>query len=79
MDNRTMLMITRRPGETLLVGETVSITVVQIRNNQVRLEVRAPREIRIDREEKRMMDGLEAAMGVERAPRVESVGPRRRE
>jgi len=80
MDNRTLLMITRNTGETLLVGENVSITVVQVRGHQVRLAVRAPKEVKIDREEKRLMDGLERNLGQTRpAKAVESESRRRRE
>ena len=46
-----MLALTRRIGESLLVGEDVVLTVVDTNGNQVRLGVDAPIEVRIRREE----------------------------
>lgn len=46
-----MLILTRKIGESLLVGDDVEITVLSIRGNQVKLGVNAPKEISIHREE----------------------------
>ena len=46
-----MLALTRRLGETLVINDTVRITVVAIRGNQVRLSVTAPAEVPVHREE----------------------------
>jgi carbon storage regulator len=46
-----MLTLTRRLGETLVINDTVRITVAAIRGNQVRLSVTAPAEIPVHREE----------------------------
>lgn len=46
-----MLILTRRVGETLMVGDDVSITVLGVKGNQVRIGVNAPREIAVHREE----------------------------
>jgi len=46
-----MLILTRRPGETIKIGEGIEITVIQVKGNQVRLGVTAPREVQVDREE----------------------------
>jgi len=46
-----MLILTRRIGETLMVGDDVNITVLGIRGNQVRIGVNAPKEIAVHREE----------------------------
>ena len=46
-----MLILTRRVGEIIRVGETVSVTVVQVSGNQVRLGIQAPRNVVVDREE----------------------------
>ena len=46
-----MLILTRRVGETVMVGDEVSITVLGVKGNQVRLGVNAPREIAVHREE----------------------------
>jgi carbon storage regulator len=76
-----MLMLTRRVGETILIGKDIAITVVGIRGNQVRFSLKAPREIQIDREEKRLMDGIEKDLGQTRPAKttVESESRRRRE
>jgi carbon storage regulator len=56
-----MLAITRRPGETIVIelpsGERVSVAVVRIRGNQVRLSVEAPREVPVARGELLITDG----------------------
>ena len=46
-----MLILTRRVGERILIGDDVSITVLGVRGNQVRLGVDAPAEVAVHREE----------------------------
>lgn len=46
-----MLILTRKIGESLLIGDDVEITVLNIRGNQVKLGVKAPKEISVHREE----------------------------
>jgi len=46
-----MLILTRRVNEALKIGDEVSITVLEIKGNQVRLGVNAPRDISVHREE----------------------------
>lgn len=46
-----MLILTRRIGETLMIGDDVTVTVLDIRNGQVRIGVDAPKEIPVHREE----------------------------
>jgi len=46
-----MLILTRRIGETLMVGDDVTITVLGVKGNQVRIGVNAPKDIAVHREE----------------------------
>jgi carbon storage regulator len=46
-----MLILSRRPGESLTIGDDVVVTVVGISGNQIRLGITAPREVRVLREE----------------------------
>lgn len=46
-----MLILTRRVGETVMIGNNVTVTVLGVKGNQVRLGVNAPREIAVHREE----------------------------
>ena len=46
-----MLILTRRVGETLMVGDDVSITVLGVKGNQVRVGINAPKDIPVHREE----------------------------
>lgn len=46
-----MLILTRRIGETLVVGDEVTITVLGVKGNQVRIGVNAPKDVAVHREE----------------------------
>ena len=46
-----MLILTRRVGETLMVGDEVTVTVLGVKDNQVRIGVNAPKEVAVHREE----------------------------
>lgn len=46
-----MLILTRRVGETLMVGDEITVTVLGVKGNQVRLGVNAPKEVAVHREE----------------------------
>ena len=46
-----MLILMRRVGETLMIGDEVTVTVVGVKGSQVRIGVNAPREVAVHREE----------------------------
>ena len=46
-----MLILTRRVGESLIIGDDVTITVLGVKGNQVRIGVNAPRDVAVHREE----------------------------
>ncbi|QEY16004.1 MULTISPECIES: carbon storage regulator CsrA [unclassified Cellvibrio] len=46
-----MLILTRRIGETLMIGDEVTVTVLGNKGNQVRLGINAPEDVAVDREE----------------------------
>lgn len=46
-----MLILTRRVGETLMVGDSVTVTVLGVKGTQVRIGIEAPRETSVHREE----------------------------
>jgi carbon storage regulator len=51
MEDREMLVLTRRPNETIVIDGRIQITVVEIRGGQIRLGIEAPREIPVWRKE----------------------------
>ena len=46
-----MLILTRRVGESLMVGDDITVTVLGVKGNQVRIGVSAPRDVAVHREE----------------------------
>ena len=46
-----MLILTRRAGETVMIGSDVTITVLGVKGNQVRIGINAPKDVGVHREE----------------------------
>lgn len=77
-----MLILTRRPCEAVMIGDTVKVTVLGVKGNQVRLGIDAPHDVRVDREEirqRRIREQLEeqAAAALGKAPTTLSLSGRR--
>jgi carbon storage regulator len=54
-----MLILSRRPNESIRIGDDIAITVFEIKTNQVRLGISAPSEIPVHREEVYMRNQLQ--------------------
>ncbi len=57
-----MLILTRRVGETLMIGSEIAVTVLGIKGQQVRIGIAAPKDVAVHREEvyERIKDGSQA-------------------
>ena len=69
-----MLILTRRMGETLMIGDDITVTVLGMKGNQVRIGVNAPRQLAVHRQEvydrirnedeRQVANGADAASGL---------------
>ena len=51
MEGETMLILTRRVGEALMVGDDTKIVVLGVKGSQIRLGINAPKDVKVHREE----------------------------
>lgn len=57
-----MLILTRRVGETLMIGDSVTVTILGVKGNQVRVGITAPKDVAVHREEIFQRIGKEASV-----------------
>jgi carbon storage regulator len=69
-----MLILTRRVGETLMIGDDVTVTVLGVKGNQVRIGVNAPKDIAVHREEIYERIKREQESGIEGQANLEEGG-----
>lgn len=62
-----MLILTRRPDETLMIGTEITVTVLGVKGNQVRIGVNAPKNVAVHREE--IFERINAEKRASNAPR----------
>ena len=67
-----MLILTRRVGETVVIGDDVTVTVLGVKGNQVRLGVNAPKEVAVHREE--IYERIKRERTTDEAKRPKAVG-----
>lgn len=58
-----MLVLTRRIGETIRIGDDITVTILEVKGNQVRVGIAAPREVSVHREEVYLRVEAEKAAG----------------
>ena len=61
-----MLILTRRTGETVMIGKEVTVTVLGVKGNQVRIGINAPKHVAVHREE--IYDRIQREMAGESSP-----------
>jgi len=67
-----MLILTRRVGETVVIGDDVTVTVLGVKGNQVRLGVNAPKEIAVHRQE--IYERIQQEQAAERPVKIAAAG-----
>ncbi len=73
-----MLVLTRRVGDSIVIGHEVVVTVLEVRSDQVRIGIEAPREVTVHREEVYRQMVEQNAQAVESAEGVERINALRR-
>lgn len=68
-----MLILTRRVGESVVIGEEVTVTVLGVKGNQVRIGINAPKHVAVHREE--IFERIKAEHGGEEQPATAGNGP----
>jgi carbon storage regulator len=61
-----MLILTRRVGESVVIGEDVTVTVLGVKGNQVRIGINAPKHVTVHREE--IFERIKSGRGPENTP-----------
>ncbi len=69
-----MLILTRRVGETLMIGDEVTVTVLGVKGNQVRIGINAPKTVAVHREEIYLRIKAEQEGGTQAEPVDEPAG-----
>ena len=69
-----MLILTRRVGETLMIGDSVTVTILGVKGNQVRVGITAPKDVAVHREEIFQRIGREAAASAASGQGQEGLG-----
>ena len=65
-----MLILTRRAGETVMIGSDVTITVLGVKGNQVRIGINAPKDVAVHREE--IFERIQSEKAAEQAKQPEA-------
>jgi carbon storage regulator len=69
-----MLILTRRVGESVVIGEDVTVTVLGVKGNQVRIGINAPKHVAVHREE--IAERIKNGQGADRAGNTEEPASR---
>ena len=70
-----MLILTRRVGEAVVIGEEVTVTVLGVKGNQVRIGINAPKNVAVHREE--IFERIKSGRGAEGAGTADEPAPSR--